>query len=196
MIKGRYLAVLISLITITAGLTLTAPVFAQGEDAKCLATAIMSEASVGSNAERVALAWTIFNRVSSPEFPNTICEVVNQPSQYATNQAPTQEVSDLAESLIANPGTDPTGGATYFFSPRSMPKEGDDPTGYDTGGGLHDVDRGLTRRSTSLAGLRRKNMLERYQAFVRHITCSIENQLMQRPCRQRLLESQIQELQV
>jgi hypothetical protein len=137
MIKGQYLAVLIFLIT--ASLASTAPVFAQGEDAKCLATALMSEASVGTNAERVAVAWTIFNRVNSPIFPNTICAVTNQHAQYANNQAPTQEFLDLAESLIANPGTDPTEGATYFFSPRSMPKKGDDTTGYDIDGGLHDV---------------------------------------------------------
>ena len=132
MIKGQYLAVLIFLIT--ASSASTAPVFAQGDDAKCLATAIMSEASVGTNDERIAVAWTIFNRVNSPEFPNTICDVTNQPSQYATNQAPTQDILDFAGSLIANPGTDPTGGAIYFFSPRSMPKEGEDTSGYDVGG--------------------------------------------------------------
>jgi hypothetical protein len=112
---------------------------AQSQDAECLATTLMSEASIGTNEERTAVAWTIFNRVSSPNFPNTICEVTHQPNQYATNQAPTQEILDLAESLIANPGTDPTGGATYFFSPRGMPMEGGDTTRYDVGGGLHDV---------------------------------------------------------
>ncbi len=112
---------------------------AQSQDAICLATALMSEASIGTYEERVAVAWTIFNRVSSPEFPNSICDVINQRSQYATNQEPTQELLYLAESLIANPGTDLTGGAVYFFSPRSMPKEGDDTGGYDVGGGLYDV---------------------------------------------------------
>jgi hypothetical protein len=111
----------------------------QSQDVKCFATALMSEASVGTDEERAAVAWTIFNRVSSPNFPNSICDVINQRSQYATNQEPTQELLDLAESLIANRGTDPTGGAVYFFSPRSMPKEGDDTSRYDIGGGLHDV---------------------------------------------------------
>ncbi len=134
MAKEPYLAILIFLITACMGST--APVLAQGEDAKCLATTLMSEAStnVATNEERVAVAWTIFNRVSSPKFPNTICEVTNQPSQYANNQAPTQEILDLAESLIANPGTDPTGGAIYFFSPRSMPNKGESTRGYDVGG--------------------------------------------------------------
>ncbi len=110
------------------------------QDTTCLATALMSEASVGTAEERVAVAWTIFNRVSSPDYPNTICEVVNQRGQYATNQKPTQELLGLAASLISNPGEDPTGGATYFFSPISMPKEGEATGGYDIGGGLHEVE--------------------------------------------------------
>jgi len=109
------------------------------QDTKCLATALMSEASVGTYEERVAVAWTIFNRVSSSEFPNSICDVINQRSQYATNQEPTSELLNLSEFLIANRGNDPTRGAIYFFSPRSMPKVGEDTNGYDVGGGLHDI---------------------------------------------------------
>ena len=109
------------------------------EDISCLATALMSEASVGTNEERVAVAWTIFNRVKSSSFPNSICEVVNQRSQYATNQKPTQEILDLATSLISDRGVDPTAGAVFFFSPISMPKEGEATGGYDIGGGLHEV---------------------------------------------------------
>ena len=110
------------------------------QDTSCLATALMSEASVGTAEERLAVAWTIFNRVNSPNFPNTICEVVNQRGQYAMNQKPTQEFLDLAASLIAAHGADPTGGATYFFSPISMPKEGEATGGYDIDGGLHEVE--------------------------------------------------------
>ena len=56
------------------------------------------------------------------------------------NQKPTQELLDLAASLIAQPGDDPTGGATHFFSPIGMPKEGEPTGGYDIGGGLHEVE--------------------------------------------------------
>jgi len=110
-----------------------------GKEMECLATALMSEASIGTNEERVAVAWTIFNRVDSPTFPNTVCEVVYQGGQYATNQEPTQEILDLATSLIGDRGTDPTGGATHFFSPISMPKEGKSTRVHDVGGGLHEV---------------------------------------------------------
>jgi len=108
-------------------------------DIECLATAIMSESSIGTHEERVAVAWTILNRVDSPKFPNTVCDVVYQVGQYATNQEPTQEIFDLATSLIGDRGADPTGGATHFFSPISMPKEGETTRGYDVGGGLHEV---------------------------------------------------------
>lgn len=109
------------------------------QEIECLATALMSEASIGTNEERVAVAWTIFNRADSPSFPNTVCDAVYQGGQYATNQEPTQEILDLATSLISDRGTDPTGGATHFFSPISMPREGAATRGYDVGGGLHEV---------------------------------------------------------
>jgi hypothetical protein len=138
---------------------------------ECLATALMSEASIGTNEERIAVAWTIFNRVDSPQFPNTVCEVVYQGGQYATNQEPTQEILDLATSLVDDPGTDPTGGATHFFSPIIMPKEGGPTRGYDVGGGLHEV-AGITEKvyfpSWTLT-------MEIYPASARHIICSIES---------------------
>ena len=40
---------------------------------------------------------------------------------------------------------DNTDGATHFFSPISMPKEGESTKGFDVGGGLHRVS-GLTKR--------------------------------------------------
>jgi hypothetical protein len=98
----------------------------------------MSEASIGTHEERVDVAWVVFNRVASPSFPNTICEVALS-GQFATNQIPTDEILNLAKSLINNPGFDLVGGATHFFSPISMPKEGDPTDGYDIGGGLHTV---------------------------------------------------------
>ncbi len=34
---------------------------------------------------------------------------------------------------------DPTGGATHFYTPRIMPKKGEDTGGIDVGGGLESV---------------------------------------------------------
>jgi Cell Wall Hydrolase len=141
--KNKVLADLLFLKLLGSALLLTLDFnagFAQPQtNVECLAAVIMSEASLGTQEERVAIAWVIFNRVSSPSFPNTICGVALEPRQFATNQNPTTEILNLARSLISHPGIDPIGGATYFFSPISMPKEGDPTDGFDVGGGLHTV---------------------------------------------------------
>ncbi len=127
----------------------------------CLAIVLMSEASVGTTEERIAVAWTVFNRVASPRFPNTICAVAFS-GAYATDQDPRnpddtgtgQAIIKLARDLITNPPTDdPTRGATHFFSPLEMPKEGEEsrckpPIGsgiMDCGAGLHEVP-GIAKR--------------------------------------------------
>jgi len=106
---------------------------------ECLARVIMSEASIGTHEEQVSVAWTVFNRLRNGTYGTTVCEVVNAPGQYAHSQEPSSTVTQLAKELLASPGIDPTGGATHFFSPISMPKEGDYTAGYDVGGGLHEV---------------------------------------------------------
>jgi len=83
-----------------------------------LAKAIMSEASVGTPEERIAVGWTILNRLDSGEFEENIKEIVK--SGYAYDQEPTEEIILLAKDLLERKNEDPTGGATYFFSPRSM----------------------------------------------------------------------------
>ncbi|MCK4735734.1 MAG: cell wall hydrolase, partial [Methanophagales archaeon] len=83
-----------------------------------LAKAIMSEASVGRPEERIAVGWTVLNRLDSNDFPSTIKQVVE--SGYAYNQEPTQKIIDLSKDILERKYSDPTGGATYFFSPRSM----------------------------------------------------------------------------
>jgi N-acetylmuramoyl-L-alanine amidase len=48
------------------------------EELQCLALNIYFEAGIESNAGKMAVANVVFNRVDSPKFPNTICEVVHQ----------------------------------------------------------------------------------------------------------------------
>jgi len=102
-----------------------------------LAKAIMSEASVGTQKEQIAVGWTVLNRLDSGRFGDSIEDVVK--GGYAYNQEPTEEIRALAKDLLERKVQDPTEGAMFFFSPRSMPKEGDDTTGFDVGGGLHQV---------------------------------------------------------
>ena len=112
-------------------------------DAIWLARAIMSEASVGTQEERVAVGWTVLNRLSNGGFGSDIESVVK--GGYAWNQEPTVAILALAGDLAERKISDPTHGATHFFSPRSMPKEGQSTEGFDVGGGLHEVP-GLTVR--------------------------------------------------
>lgn len=102
-----------------------------------LAKAIMSEASIGTVKEQIAVGWTVINRLDSGRFGSSIEYIVK--NGYAYNQEPTEEVKALAKKLLERQIQDPTEGAMYFFSPRSMPKEGEDTTGFDVGGGLHQV---------------------------------------------------------
>jgi hypothetical protein len=93
-------------------------VIPQTDDVYWLAKALMSEASIGTRDERIAVGWSILNRLDSGRFGNTIEEIVK--GAYAYNQEPTQEIRTLAQELWEREFQDSTGGATHFFSPRSM----------------------------------------------------------------------------
>jgi len=105
--------------------------------------------------ERSAVGWTVLNRFKSGVHGKTIKDVVTERGQYAYNQSPTAEIRQLAKELLKGQIRDPTGGATYFFSPISMPWEGDEDKyisrlkahfdNFDTGGGLHEVP-GISKR--------------------------------------------------
>ncbi|WP_135825521.1 SH3 domain-containing protein [Halorussus ruber] len=97
-----------------------------------LAKVVMSEASVGNTTERRAVGYTVLNRMER----NGTTEVSDEWDAYAHNQDPTDEIYDLAGAILTCSEPDPSCGATHFYSPRSMPKEGDDTTGCACGGGL------------------------------------------------------------
>lgn len=87
--------------------------------------------------ERSAVGWTVLNRIKSGTYGGTIEEVVTAPGQYAHNQNPTPEIIELATRLLKGQIADVSGGATHFFSPISMPKEGEPTTGFDVREGIH-----------------------------------------------------------
>ena len=89
--------------------------------------------------ERTAVGWTALNRLEADTFGGTLEEVITAPGQYAYEQNPTAEIEELAKKLMEGQIPDPTGGATHFFSPISMPKEGESTRGFDVGGGLRNV---------------------------------------------------------
>lgn len=52
-------------------------------DAIALAQVMWHEsADIPSDAEKVAVAWCVLNRVDSDEFPDTVIEVLEQPGQF------------------------------------------------------------------------------------------------------------------
>jgi len=118
------------------------------DDIEWLAIAISSEAGSVydggqwvrcTDEERAAVGWTIVNRLKAGTYDDSIKDIVTAQNQYAHNQQPTSEINEVAEKLLKGGIDDMTEGATHFFSPISMPKEGESTSGFDTGGGLHAV---------------------------------------------------------
>ena len=97
-----------------------------------LAGILQSEASVGNVSEQSAVGWTVLNRMMR----NGTERVSDVAGAYSTTQPPTAGMLRLAEDLLKGNISDPTDGATHFYSPRRMPKEGQTTTGFDVGGGL------------------------------------------------------------
>jgi hypothetical protein len=106
-----------------------------------LAILLMSEASIGNYDERVAVGNTVLNRM----YRNKTTNVEDVWNAYSRNQNPSKEMIDLAGSLLSGNISDNTGGATHYYSPRSMPKIGRSTAGYDVGGGLEQVPGLLSR---------------------------------------------------
>lgn len=98
-----------------------------------LARVLISEASIGNDAERRAVGWTYRNRLEEG--------IRVGAGQYARNQDPTQAYFTLAREILTAPMTDDiTGGATHFFSPVAMPPNiQPDTSGFDVAAGLQDV---------------------------------------------------------
>tara|TARA_R110000782_G_scaffold19812_4_gene53881 strand:- start:209 stop:673 length:465 start_codon:yes stop_codon:yes gene_type:complete len=98
---------------------------------RCLALALYWEARGESDDGLVAVGWAILNRVASPDFPDTPCDVVYQggerpPCQFSwwcdgksdkpRDAASWSRAQETAAILLTDPPDDPTGGALYFHS--------------------------------------------------------------------------------
>jgi len=71
-----------------------------------VARAIMSEASVGTQDEKIAIGFA--------------CQ---RNRAHAKGQTPTPAIESLAKSIVSMSIPDPTQGADYWYSPRSMPNQ-------------------------------------------------------------------------
>ena len=102
------------------------------EEVLCVTEAIWFESRGEPVAGKYAVAHVINNRVKSNRFPNTYCEVVNQPYQfsYLNDSRPTVIVNNSIDALalewsvkiaidITNQrlGSDFTFGSDHYFNP-------------------------------------------------------------------------------
>lgn len=94
---------------------------AQDATVDLLARVISAEARGEPYAGQVAVGAVILNRVEHPSFPSTVAGVVYQPGAF-TCMVDGQIDQPVAESAVqaareALNGTDPSGGAIYYFNP-------------------------------------------------------------------------------
>lgn len=90
-------------------------------DVALLAKVISAEARGEPYSGQVAVGAVILNRVNNPSFPNTIAGVVYEPGAFTcmVDGQIDQPVADSAYHAAQDAlnGSDPTGGAIYYFNP-------------------------------------------------------------------------------
>lgn len=70
---------------------------------RCLSQAIYFEARGESFAGQVYVGYVIKNRVRSPRFPNTYCDVINQPYQFSfVHQIENLVMKDTPSRILAS----------------------------------------------------------------------------------------------
>lgn len=92
-------------------------------DVTLLARVVYGEARGESYTGQVAVAAVVLNRIKSSSFPNTISAVIYQPYAFTAvmdgqiNYTPNQTAYNAAKDAIN--GWDPTGGALYYYNPKT-----------------------------------------------------------------------------
>ena len=77
----------------------------EAPDVDALARTLYGECRGCSELQQRAVAWTIFNRVDDPRFPDTVIEVITQPSQffgYSESFPVTEELEALARDCLTD----------------------------------------------------------------------------------------------
>lgn len=104
------------------GVTINSEEVAQsGSDLYLLAKCVYSEARGEPYEGQVAVAAVVLNRVESPQFPNTIAEVIYQPWAFTAvhdgqiNLEPNSTAYSAAKDAMN--GWDPTYGCLYYYNP-------------------------------------------------------------------------------
>lgn len=86
-----------------------------------LAKLISAEAKGEAYSGQVAVGAVVLNRVKHPSFPDTIASVIYQPGAFSVvdngsiNETPISSAYNAARDALN--GSDPSGGAIYFYNP-------------------------------------------------------------------------------
>jgi hypothetical protein len=127
----------------SSGSAVLKPGLATEENIRQMATTLTAEANGYSEAAQIAVGWTILNRM----IRNGRDDVATIVRAYSKEKpTPSAEALELARKLLNGEIPDNSGGATHFYSPQSMPKEGQKTGGSDVGGGLEQVP-GMSKRN-------------------------------------------------
>lgn len=88
-----------------------------------MARVVYAEAKGEPFAGKTAVAAVILNRVKHPEFPGSVHEVIYQPRAFCVVADGAIHAEPSAAAVravkVALAGTDPTGGALFFFNPQT-----------------------------------------------------------------------------
>lgn len=120
---GVVVAAVILLVLFTFGMSRQSTAQYEQNEIQLLARCVNGEARGEPYEGQVAVAAVILNRVESPSFPNSIAGVIYQPGAFtAVNDGqinvPIAEDSSVYRACQeAMNGTDPTGGAIYYYNP-------------------------------------------------------------------------------
>lgn len=95
-----------------------------------LASIIKTEAGGCNRAEQIAVGRTVLNRMR-----RNGTNLVGDVRGYRDEKDPDDLSLEIARGILGGNIVDNSGGATHFYSPQIMPREGDSTAGYDVGGG-------------------------------------------------------------
>ncbi|HHX01838.1 MAG TPA: cell wall hydrolase [Firmicutes bacterium] len=96
------------------------------DDLNLLARLIHAEAEGEPFIGKVAVGAVIMNRLKDPRFPNSISEIIYQPQQFSpVSDGRLFSITNVDEdsykaARMALAGSDPTGGALFFYNPNKV----------------------------------------------------------------------------
>lgn len=90
----------------------------QQEEVELLARVVHAEARGESMEGKIAVAAVVLNRVRDPHFPSTVREVIQSPGQFAISEGtPSEDCYQAVYAALRD--QDPSGGALYFYNPKT-----------------------------------------------------------------------------